>query len=374
MAGIYIHIPFCRQACHYCDFHFSTSLTKKEGFINALRREIFLQKEYLGGETIETVYFGGGTPSVLSPDEIRLILRELGNHYALSANAEITLEANPDDLTRNVLDQLAETPVNRLSIGVQSFSDEDLKSMNRLHSAEQAWNCIQDAEAAGFQNITVDLIYGIPSSSDAQWICNLENIFSLHLPHLSCYALTIEPRTTLAHRIRQGTSNAPDEEQTVRQLGILMDTAEIHGYIQYEISNFCLPGHHSVHNSNYWTGKKYLGLGPSAHSFNGISRQWNIKSNAAYIQSIAEGKINAEIENLTDAQRYNEYILTSLRTIDGSDLKKITVDFGENKKDHFINASRRYIDSGMITVQNENYFLTREGKYFADRISSDLFI
>jgi len=372
--GIYIHIPFCKQACHYCDFHFSVSLEKKNDLLETLLREIILQKDYFTNrETISTIYFGGGTPSVLLTTEIKAILDELKKNFPVSADAEITLEANPDDLSIEKLQSLKEAGINRLSIGIQSFSDEDLKFMNRAHDSKMALNALNAARETGFNNITIDLIYGTPTLSNEQWVRNLETIFALDVPHLSCYSLTVEPKTALAQFIKSGKALPPDEIKSAEQFELLMQLAAEKGYEHYEISNFAKNRMYSKHNSNYWRNEKYLGLGPSAHSYNKVSRQWNVRSNPAYIDSIRKNKIPFELEELTLTQRYNEYILTSLRTMWGCSLQFIEEEFGKTFLDYFNEAVLKFIDNGWIEKKDSTFSLTREGKFFADKIASELF-
>lgn len=379
MAGIYLHIPFCRQACHYCNFHFSTSLKNKGEMVTAILRELELQKNYLDGEAVETIYFGGGTPSLLSVKELQQIFETIYKHYPIplsfpkgtrSLIPEITLEANPDDLNLLKIKELKQTPVNRLSIGVQSFFDEDLKFMNRAHNVAEAFACIENAQAAGFENLTVDLIYGSPITSDKQWRGNLKTVFQFNIPHLSCYCLTVEPKTALAHFIQTGKAQPVDEEQAARQFEILMEKTSEAGYEHYEISNFAKPGCYSRHNSSYWQGKKYLGIGPSAHSFDGISRQWNVANNAKYIRSILDGKVPFEKEVLTPEQRYNEYVMTSLRTMWGCDLERIrTMGFGS----YFLENATPFLKEGQLERSGQIFKLTKKGKFLADGIAAGLF-
>ena len=289
MAGIYFHIPFCKQACHYCNFHFSTSLRYKEEMVQAMLRELEARRLYLPDEPLDSIYFGGGTPSLLSEGELMAFFEAVNRYFRLSPKAEITLEANPDDLKPETLAALGRSPVNRLSIGIQSFAEEDLRFFNRAHDAHEARRCLDNARAAGFGDLTIDLIYGAPTTSHAQWAENLEIAFSYQIPHLSCYALTVEPRTALDHFIKKGKAPAVDEEQAARQFGYLVEATQAAGYEQYEISNFALPGRYAVHNSNYWTGAPYLGIGPSAHSFDGESRQWNVANNAKYLKAVGSG-------------------------------------------------------------------------------------
>ncbi len=313
MAGIYIHIPFCRQACHYCNFHFSTSLRYKNELLGALLKETELQKDYLGNESIETIYFGGGTPSILQISDLRLQIEKIRETFNISKNAEITLEANPDDINEEKLAGWKEIGINRLSIGVQSFFEEDLLWMNRAHNSQQAVSSLQVA-VKYFDNITMDLIYGHPLLSNEKWKQNVEKVIALNIPHISCYALTVEPKTPLSKMIKEKKKEDVQQEKQAEQFLLLMQWLEDAGYEHYEISNFARPGRRSRHNSSYWQGKKYLGLGPSAHSFNDESRQWNISNNNVYIESLAENKIPFEKEILTPSQKVNEYIMTSLRT------------------------------------------------------------
>ena len=374
MAGIYIHIPFCKQACNYCDFHFSTSLKNKDAFINALLKEIELQKDYLGAnEKVSTVYFGGGTPSLLSQSELVTILNVVNKYFNVATDAEITLEANPDDLTEEKILQLKQTPVNRLSIGIQSFYDEDLKFMNRAHDSKEALNAVKFAQENGFDNITIDLIYGTPTLTHHKWRNNLQIAFALNIKHISAYCLTVEPKTALAHQIRSGRTKNIDEQHSSEQFEILLEAMYASDFIQYEISNFCKDGCYSKHNSNYWLKENYLGLGPSAHSFNGTSRQWNISNNALYIQSLEKGELNFEKEELTTEQRYNEYILTSLRTIWGTDLDYIEKQFGKEYLNYCLAEADKYIRTENMVSEENKLFLTDKGKLLADKISSDLF-
>ena len=374
MAGIYIHIPFCRQACYYCDFHFSVSLKNKREFLNALKKEISIQKEYLDAKNISTVYLGGGTPSILSKEELLDVFSELSGCFLIDKNAEITLEANPDDLTKQKLKELSETPVNRLSIGIQSFSDEDLKFLNRIHNSKDAIASVKNAQNLGFKNITVDLIYGIHTLSNAQWKKNLKHAFALGVQHLSCYSLTVEPRTPLASFIKKKKVENISSEKSAEQFEILMEEAEKNNFIQYEISNFGLHGFFSKHNSNYWKGEHYLGLGPSAHSYNGSSRQWNVRSNAVYIQSLTANKVPFEKEKLNDTQKFNEYIMTSLRTIWGVDLDYVKKVFGSKRREQLLSEIKKYISSRDVIENGKVIQLSKRGKLFADKIASDLFM
>jgi oxygen-independent coproporphyrinogen-3 oxidase len=373
MAGIYIHIPFCKRACHYCNFHFSTSLNLKNDFLAALLKEVSLQQPYLANETINTIYFGGGTPSLLSIEELRQILGALANSFSISADAEITLEANPDDISAEVLSRWKQAGINRLSIGVQSFFEEDLTWMNRAHNAVQANENLLLARRY-FDNITIDLIYGTPTLSDERWKQNVDRALELGITHLSCYALTVEPKTALDVMIRKHQISHVDPDDQARQFLLLMEWMEAAGFEHYEISNFALPGHRSRHNSAYWQGQKYLGLGPSAHSFNGTGRQWNIANNALYIQSLQNNTVPSELEVLTPEQRLNEYIMTSLRTAEGLDLQQITLLGGEKTRRLIEKSSARFIDQQLLKATGDWLVLSRQGKLFADGIAGDLFV
>lgn len=369
MAGIYIHVPFCKQACHYCNFHFSTSLKSKNGFISALLAETALQRSYLESEQVETIYFGGGTPSLLSTAELSAILDVLHNTFNIDGAAEISLEANPDDLQPQKLAELKAAGINRLSIGVQSFFEEDLRWMNRAHNAQQSIACIQAAHEAGFHNLTIDLIYGTPGLTDEKWYENVHRAIALDIPHLSCYALTVEPKTALDHLIKTKQFTDVDADQQARQFLLLMDWLEAAGYEHYEISNFAKPGWRSRHNTAYWQGKKYLGLGPSAHSFNGLERQWNVANNAMYIQSIEKGILPAEVEVLTKTQQLNEYIMTSLRTMEGLSVRYVEKNFSAD----VLRPAQKFINAGNMTWDGERLQLTKQGKLLADGIAAELF-
>jgi len=374
MPGIYIHIPFCKQACNYCDFHFSTSLTNKDAFLNALKKEIEMQRDFLEGDKISTIYFGGGTPSLLSEKELMNIFETLDKHFIISPDAEITLEANPDDLSKEKIKQLKATPINRLSIGIQSFYDEDLKLMNRAHNSKEATTAVKAAQDSGFENITIDLIYGIQTLSNANWKNNLATAFDLDVKHISAYCLTVEPKTVLAHQIKTGQLKNVDEQQSAEQFEIMLEAMDKNNFIQYEISNFCKEGFYSKHNSNYWLKENYLGLGPSAHSYNGHSRQWNVSNNVLYIQSLEKGELNFEKEELTIDHRYNEYILTSLRTMWGTDLNYLSQTFGKDYLTHCLHEAKKYLETNKVLHQENKLILSDEGKLFADKIASDLFI
>ncbi len=375
MAGIYIHIPFCRQACNYCNFHFSTSLHYKNDFVDALLKEIELQAKanYLEGQAVETIYFGGGTPSILQIDELEQIMQQLHQHFIIAPSAEITLEANPDDVNDEKLKGWKQLGINRLSIGIQSLFEEDLRWMNRAHTADEAKQVISKARAVGFDSFTVDLIYGTPGLTDEKWLDNLNWVLQQNINHLSCYALTVEEKTPLDKQIRQHQKQDVDPEQQSRQFLLLMDHLQQAGFEHYEISNFAKPGYRSKHNSSYWKGVHYLGLGPSAHSFNGSSRQWNVANNQLYIQSLKQGTISFEKEELTATQQLNEYIMTSLRLMEGCDLNYISQKFGSDKSTQLQTEAASYASKGLLIITNDHLILTKEGKLFADSIASDLF-
>jgi oxygen-independent coproporphyrinogen-3 oxidase len=373
LAGIYIHIPFCRKSCHYCNFHFSTTLHQKNELHRALLEEIRLRAEP-EGEEIQTIYFGGGTPSLFSPEMLGELLGAVERHFPVSPSAEITLEANPDDIREDNLHAWKSIGINRLSLGIQSFRDEDLRWMNRSHDANQAQRSLELIEKAGYTNYSVDLIFGIPGLDDETWISHIRQLTGRRVPHISAYALTVEPRTALDAMIRQEKAAAPDPDAQARQFLLLMDVLDSQGYEHYEISNFALPGMRSRHNSSYWDGIPYLGIGPSAHSFDGRRRSWNIAQNAGYIRAIQEGKIPAESELLTPEQQRNEYVMTRLRTIEGIDLAYLAANWGETSRRSLESAANAYFGSGHAYIQEHHLLLSREGKLFADRIAADLFI
>lgn len=374
MPGIYIHIPFCRKACHYCDFHFSTSLQNKESLVDALCTEIDLRQTYLEDKKLSTIYFGGGTPSLLTYSELSKIISTIKKHFEFVPGAEVTLEANPDDLTVEKIKELKESGVNRLSIGIQSFFDEDLERMNRSHNAKQAIRAVENAQLYGINNISIDLIYGLPSLTREKWLSNLEQAFKLNVPHLSAYCLTIEEGTAFNHFLHKGKITLPSEPETINQFELLMSEAEKHDFIHYEISNFCKQGMQSKHNSNYWLDEYYLGIGPSAHSYNGVSRQFNIANNAKYIRGIQEEKPNFELEVLTDTNKFNEYIMTRLRTLWGINPSYISQSFGEETLTAFLSGVEPYISSGHLQWKRDSLILTQKGKLLADKIASDLFV
>lgn len=372
---IYFHIPFCKQACHYCDFHFSTSLKYKDDLLQAMQREIELRAHYLTNNRIESIYFGGGTPSLLSALEVNRLLDKVSAHFHIDPSAEITLEANPDDLTDTKLSELRDTPINRLSIGIQSFFEEDLRWMNRAHTAQEADSSVKRAQDKGFENITCDLIYGYPLLSDEKWKSNMNQLIDLQIPHISSYAMTVESKTALAHQILKGTSQPMNEEQSARQMIQLIDTLQAAGYEQYEISNFALAENYAKHNSNYWRGVHYLGIGPSAHSFNGHSRSWNLANNPGYIDGIQSLTPALETEELSAMDRFNEYVMTSLRTKWGISEQKVTQDFGADYLQQLNNNIDPYLArKEVLRSEQGTYTLSQKGKLLADQIAADLFL
>jgi oxygen-independent coproporphyrinogen-3 oxidase len=372
MAGIYIHIPFCKQACNYCNFHFSTQIKNAAQMIDAIVKEMQLRKDYLT-EPIDTIYFGGGTPSVIEEQDLDKIFEQIYKLFSVHTNAEITLEANPDDISKAKLSFFKKININRLSIGVQSFFENDLHRMHRAHNAEQATGSIKMAQDAGFHNITIDLIYGTPTLSDEQWKYNVDTAFGLNVPHLSCYALTVEPRTALANHIAKGKAENIDPENQSRHFELLMQWAREAGWEHYEISNFAKPGFRSIHNSNYWKGAFYLGLGPSAHSYNGISRQWNVANNSLYIQSLTKKIVPFEIEYLSSVQQWNEYIMTALRTCEGITLRHVREKWGDATEKKLLTEARKWMLSGKMICEKDFLKLTDAGKLFADGIAAELF-
>ncbi|MFN3529772.1 MAG: radical SAM family heme chaperone HemW [Bacteroidia bacterium] len=374
MSGLYLHIPFCKQACHYCDFHFSTSMKQREAVLNAMLLELEMRANYLPDNSLQSIYFGGGTPSVLSELELTRLFDAIEKLFILLPDAEITLEANPDDLSLYQLNMLAESPINRLSIGVQSFRDDDLLLMNRAHSAEEARKCLNLIRDVWHKDLTADLIYGMPAMSDADWVANLDELLAYDLPHFSAYALTVEHRTALHKFVQQGKVLPASDEQQMRHFDLLLDIAASKGYEHYEISNFARPGKRAVHNSSYWLGSAYLGIGPSAHSFDGkAGRQWNISNNALYVKALEQGKIAAEFELLTKADQFNEYLLTRLRTSEGISLHQVVSRFG-SKYLQAIEKQLADISAGWYELSANSLRLSKSGKHYADRIASELFI
>jgi oxygen-independent coproporphyrinogen-3 oxidase len=372
MSGIYIHIPFCKQACHYCDFHFSTSMKKKDEMVLALAKEIIMRKSEFGNDVVETIYFGGGTPSVLSNEEINFLISEVYKNYNVSENPEITLEANPDDLSSERILELSKSPINRLSIGIQSFYEEDLKMMNRAHNSAEAKKCLEEATKY-FDNISLDLIYGIPGLTDEMWKQNIETALSFGIPHISSYALTVEPKTALRKLIDTGKIAEPQDEVASNHFMILVETLQKNGFIHYELSNFGKENYFSRNNSAYWLGKKYIGIGPSAHSYDGEKRGWNIANNSLYLKSIQENILPIETEILSKTDRYNEYIMTGLRTIWGVSLERIEKEFGLDYLDYLQKQSRKFLNDDLLSIENNILKPTAKGKFLTDGIASDLF-
>ncbi|MEL6974093.1 MAG: radical SAM family heme chaperone HemW [Bacteroidota bacterium] len=373
MSGVYIHVPFCKQACHYCDFHFSTQMGTKAQVLEAMATEIRLRKEELSNQEVKTIYFGGGTPSVLSVDEINALIETVRTHFKVDSDAEITLEANPDDLSLDKLEELSQSPINRLSIGVQSFFEADLKLMNRAHNAQEALECIQNAKTY-FDNISIDLIYGIPNATDSQWEENIAVALELDVPHISSYALTVEPKTALKHFIEQGVVPPVDDEQAQHQFLILLQTLESKGFMHYETSNFAQPGFISKNNSAYWQGKTYIGIGPSAHSFDGKVRSWNINNNIKYANALEAGNLPSEKETLSLRDRYNEYVMTGLRTQWGVSLDRIQTEFGPLYRKYLEEQAEKYIQDHLLFKDGDNLLATKSGKFLVDGIASDLFM
>jgi oxygen-independent coproporphyrinogen-3 oxidase len=373
MPGIYIHIPFCVQACYYCDFHFSTNQKNKSSMVEMIGREITLRKDYLADKNISTVYFGGGTPSLLDTKELEKILETVCQYFNLEKSAEITIEANPDDLTKDKLTALKQMGFNRLSIGIQSFDEEQLRYMNRAHNALQAETCVKQAQDAGFNNISIDLIYGIPSPNHELWQNDLAKALALKVQHISSYCLTIEPATVFGKRKEKGTLKAENEEYNAQQFELIVSTLEANGFEQYEVSNFCLPGLYSRHNSNYWKSEQYLGIGPGAHSYNSVSRQYNIENNVKYIQSLQKDLIPCFVETLELRTLANEYMMTRLRTKWGMDCSVLQSEFGI-QIDSIKEILDKYQKMDYLIIEKTIIKLTKKGLLFADKITEDLFI
>lgn len=371
MAGIYLHIPFCRKLCYYCDFYHVISKDDNSLFISALKKEADLRSNYLAGNTVSTIYLGGGTPSVLTVKEIGSVLDHLRNCFSVDKEYEITIELNPDDVTIDYLKGLADTGINRVSLGVQSWRDEDLKMMNRRHTAAQAHDALVNLSEAGFSNISVDLIYGIPGMETGEWASSLDKTLSFDIKHLSAYHLTIEPGTVFNRMKEKGSLIEIDEDESTAEFNILLEKTGSAGFINYEISNFGKPGYFSIHNTNYWKQVPYLGLGPSAHSFNGYSRQWNVKDLKKYIKAINSGQLLFEKEELDIKTKFNEYVMTSLRTMWGIDLEYIEKIFEKEGYDYIVNLSGKFIDYGLMKQDNKNLMLTNQGKMISDNIISE---
>jgi len=374
MAGIYIHIPFCKQACYYCNFHFSTVLSYKEKLVQAIAKELFLRKDFLAHQSIQSIYLGGGTPSILNEAELNLIFETLSKHFDLSEVKEITLEANPDDLHADYLKFLRSTPVNRLSIGIQSFDDTDLHFMNRAHSAIEAKNCVKLAQDAGFNQISIDLIYGIPNMSLARWEDNLAMAFNLGIQHLSSYCLTIEPKTVFGNREAKNTFTPISEEDSEQQFLTLINRGIEAGFEQYEISNFAKDKAYALHNTQYWKGAHYLGVGPGAHSFRNNERSWNIANNQQYMQSLDKGILPLESEVLSINNQYNEWVMTGLRTIWGLNLEEGEKKFGSNRMEYLHKQWQQNFELKHLKVENGHIILQAEARFLADGIASKAFM
>lgn len=374
MAGIYIHIPFCKQACYYCDFHFSTNSSDQDKMTEAICRELELRSNYLGGEKIETIYFGGGTPSILSSSNLTRVMEYIHRFYATDEVAEITCEANPDDLTNERLILLKQLGFNRLSIGIQTFNDEILKYLNRAHDSKLALSAYSHARDVGFQNISVDLIYALPGQSEADWIKNINICIDLQPEHISAYSLTIEEKTVFGRWVKSGKLIGPSDATAAHHLEILMDLLPASGYKHYEVSNFAKPGYYSRHNTSYWKQHKYLGIGPSAHSFDGVSRQYNVSNNHVYMKAISQGTIPADTEILSKNDQINEYIMTSLRTEWGCDRTVLINRYGYDLLANYADFIASLIDRQMAFWKGDAIVLNRKGILHADKIASDLFL
>ncbi len=375
MSAIYLHIPFCKQICHYCNFYATASTKYRKGFVEALLQEMDLRHDYLEDKTISSIYFGGGTPSLLSTTDINALIDKIQHSYDVADDVEITLEGNPDDLTEDPIKALKnETPINRLSMGVQSFFSDDLQYLNRVHDGKQARQSIEFALKHGLFHMTIDLIYGIPTLTEEKWLENLEIFFSYGLPHLSSYALTVEPKTALDVLIAKKKMAAVDENQSIRHFEMLLEQTKAHNYIHYEISNFALSDQYSRHNSMYWLGGHYVGFGPSAHSYNGYSRQWNVSNMKAYMEADIAEKVVAEKEVLSKNQTYNEYVMTSLRTSWGCDMVHVNHVFGSAYVKHFESHIHSFVEEGKCRKEGNTYLLTDYGKRFADGIAGEVFL
>ena len=372
MLGIYIHIPFCKKSCHYCNFHFSTSLKNKEDMIKAINKEIY-QKAILNNDKVSTIYFGGGTPSILEVEEINLIIENIYKNFNVGKNIEITIEANPDDLSKHKLNDLSKTKINRISIGVQSFIDKELKIMNRVHDSKKAIKSIEMAKKY-FNNISVDLLYGVPDSSIKSWNYNLDTITSFNINHISAYALTVEPKTALESFINKSILSMPDEDLVYSQYQLINEKLSSKNFINYEVCSFAQKDFFSKNNSAYWLRKKYIGIGPSAHSFDGESRSWNISNNKKYIDQIRDGDNYYKKENLTKVDQYNEYIMTGLRTIWGVSVKHIESNFDVRFKNYFLKKIKSHIAKKNVYKEDDLYLTTQSGRFLADGIASDLFL
>jgi len=371
---LYLHIPFCRQACHYCDFHFSTSVKTKSEIVQAICHEIFLQKDYLQDKNLETIYFGGGTPSLLEEADLSQIFETISKYLNIKPKAEITLEANPDDLTKEKLLLFKKYHINRLSIGIQSFHEPHLKSLNRIHTSQEGETCVKLSQDIGIQNLTIDLIYAIPAESHNIFELDLQKAIALNTNHISAYCLTIEPKTVFGKWLKQGKIKVNDDDFAVTQFEMLLNHLTQNGFEQYEISNFAKNEHYSRHNTSYWKQEEYLGIGPSAHSFNQVSRQYNVPNNTKYVKELQQHIVPAEIEILTLEDQVNEYLLTGLRSKWGCNMQKINALSNQLFQKQNAPALEKQIREGFLTIENETLLLTYRGKLFADRIACDLFL
>ena len=373
MSGIYLHIPFCKQACHYCDFHFSTNLNRQQEVVDALIKELSLRKEEFSDVQVESIYFGGGTPSLLTPKQVQSVIDHIYKNFQIAKDPEITLEANPDDLDAKKIKDLSMLGINRLSIGVQSFFESDLELMNRSHNVQQSIECLDQARKV-FDNISIDLIYGIPGRSLRDWRSNIVTIARWDLPHISSYALTVEPKTALAHQIKKGIIPDVDEVAAHAQFEYMVESLQADGFDHYEISNFGKPGFYSRNNTGYWLGKPYLGIGPSAHSFNGIERSWNIRNNKKYLDAINNNTSPSSVEKLSKVDRYNEKIMTGLRTQWGIDLSSLSEEFGSKFRTYALEQANPQIERGFLKLEDQCLKSTAKGKFLIDGIASELFM
>lgn len=371
MAGIYIHIPFCKKLCFYCDFYHLITPTDNSGFINALLQEITIRKDYLGSDSVKTIYFGGGTPSIFSVRDLDRILNCISREFTIDTSNEITIEVNPDDVTEGYMEELRHIGFNRVSMGIQSWRDEDLKFLNRRHDSAGARSALEATLWAGFENISIDLIYGIPGMTPAAWESNLDITFGFDIKHLSAYHLTIEPGTVFGKMLEKGVISEIDEEESNLHFNMLINKAEQAGFLHYEISNFGKLGYFSEHNSNYWKQVKYLGLGPSAHSFNGYSRQWNKNDLKGYIKAISNGEPDYESEEIDTSKKFNEYIMTSLRTMWGIDLNYIESSFDKESYDYVRNLSLKFREYGLMKLEDNHLILSNQGKMISDNIIAE---
>lgn len=374
MAGIYLHIPFCKSKCAYCDFFSVANIKQKEQFVEALCGEILIQKNFLQNESVETIYFGGGTPSLLNQKQLEKILNHIYKNFNIAEHNEITLESNPDDLSNEYLNGLIKSGVNRLSIGIQSFNDDDLLLMRRKHTAKQAIMAVEEAKKAGFKNISIDLIYGLPDLTLESWGQNIQYAMELNIQHLSAYHLTIEPKTLFYKYHKNNQIKLPEENESLEQFKLLRDLTAKNGFLPYEISNFAKDGFISLHNTNYWMDIKFLGLGPSAHSYNLTARQWNIANLRAYLDGIFQGEMAIEMEKLSPNEKYNEFVITSLRTMWGLNAEILKNKFGKEYLNQFLKTSKKYLDKNLLQQENDNYSFTEKGIFISDHIIEDLLI